>query len=151
MIWFNAHWWQILVGWGVLNSVVLTPIGAVVPATTWYGKLLHAFMGISPMDVLKVIKTYGAAAIPPTMAILLFVLVGTSACGAQPPSPAVLNTTAEQVAVAAYAAEQLRCDDVATGHQQGELCILSVKAYWCTHGLPSACPDGGLPTDGGGR
>jgi hypothetical protein len=148
MTWFNAHWWQLLVGWGVLNSCILAPISSQVPTTTWYGKALHAFVGISPMDVLKVVKAYGAQAVPPTLGVLCLALL---ACGAQPPPPAVLNTTAEQVAVAAYAEEQANCDARATSHKDGELCILSVKVWWCTHGLPSACPDGGLPTDGGGQ
>jgi hypothetical protein len=80
MTWFNAHWWQLLVGWGVLNSCVLAPLSSQVPTTTWYGKLLHAFVGLSPMDVLKVVKAYGAQAIPPTMALAVFLLAGTSSC-----------------------------------------------------------------------
>jgi hypothetical protein len=141
MTWLDAHWWQVLTAWSVLN-VVLSSVATQVPATSGLGKALHVFVAISPLDVVKAFKSLGAAAVPPVAgALLVLCLFGCS--GTSPPTPATLNATAQDVAVGAYESELLLCVAQAATKVATDTCRLQVRGYWCGHGLPPACVDGG--------
>jgi hypothetical protein len=45
----------VLTAWTILN-VVLSPLAEQVPPTTWYGKLLHVVVAVSPMDIMKAVR-----------------------------------------------------------------------------------------------
>jgi len=150
MTWISDHFLQIMSVWAALN-VLLAPVANALPPTNWASKLLHVLMAIGPLDVLKAVKAIGAAAVPPTLppAAVLLLCLGLSHCGGPQTTTAVLDTTATQVAVAAYGSEQLMCVAYAGTRQQADMCRAQVHGYWCGHGLPAACEAGAALADAG--
>jgi hypothetical protein len=99
LTWLKNNWLMCLTVMAAVNTL-LSPIAEKVPPTTWYGKILHVVVAISPMDIMKAMKAIGAAAVPPmgTMLLLLAMCfgLGTSGCslfqsssGASSPSSGV--------------------------------------------------------------
>jgi hypothetical protein len=64
MKWLQENWLMAFTVWCAVNTVV-SPIAAKVPVAGFWGKLLHMFVAVSPMDVMKAIKTVGAQVTPP--------------------------------------------------------------------------------------
>ena len=99
----QAHWLTLFTAW-VAANFVLSPLAEKVPATTWYGKALHVFVAISPMDVMKAIKTVGAevSMLPLAGAGLVMLLsLGCASKGAaQPTSTPTVQVNPQAVAQA---------------------------------------------------
>ena len=143
MTWLTANWLAVLTIWGVVN-MALSKLAAHVSPTGFFGKLLHVVVAIGPLDVMKVIKTIGAEAVPP-MACLAIMMVG---CGGG------LGTPAQQADIAAFAAEDNACVTDNSLRATIDACKDAVRARWC--GVNGQLYDAGActysaPSDGGGQ
>jgi hypothetical protein len=124
----HVTWAQVFGAWVVLNMVA-SPVASKVSPTTWYGKILHVFVAISPADVSKAIKVLGSSAVPPVAgAVALLVLL--SGCS----GVSAVTVAAQQAEVAAYGADQIQCVSLADTRAQADSCIAAVKARWCGDG-----------------
>lgn len=116
MMWLQAHWLSLFTAWVALNMVV-SPLAAKVPATGVWGKALHVFVAVSPMDVMKAIKTVGASVTVP-LAVACLLLLGCASTDA----------------LASYRAESLDCVSKATTKVEADLCRAAVEARYCGAG-----------------
>jgi hypothetical protein len=79
----------LMVVWGVANFI-LSAISTNVPSTSTFGKVLHSIVAIGPLDMLKVVKTIGAQAVPPGatglgLVVFCYVILRTTcSCAAMP-------------------------------------------------------------------
>jgi hypothetical protein len=110
MAWLQANWLYVFTAWCALNAV-LSPLAANVPTTTWYGKALHTFVAISPMDVMKAIKAVGASLAVPiagaTLCLLVAVLPGCSLFSTSSSTPQTAAQTDAQARALADGATTL--------------------------------------------
>jgi len=64
MQWIQANWLMLLSIWAAL-TVISQAIAPLVPPTSVMGKVLHVFVSLNALDVLKAMKAIGSAATPP--------------------------------------------------------------------------------------
>lgn len=91
--------------------------------------------------MIRSVYRWGYVALGDTM--LLVAAFGLAAGCSSSGAPALPPDTPATVYAAAYGEEQLRCVAFAATAQQADLCRYQVHAWWCTHGLPEVCVDGG--------
>jgi hypothetical protein len=128
MKYLQDNWLALLTAWATANAI-LSPLSAKVSATSWYGKALHVFVAVSPLDILKAWKALGAQMTVPLACLLL--LLGCASV-----------TPLEQ-----YRTEQLACVDKYSTVVDIDLCRNSVKARHCGAGGDLA-DAGGCSWDG---
>lgn len=109
MAFVQAHLMAILSIWTVLH-VIASSAAPQCPPTTWYGKALHVWVALNPLDVVKAFKAIGAemtVPLGPAVLVLCLIAGGVSACKpAVSPEPAPLAAArqAEHDAAAALGA-----------------------------------------------
>jgi len=59
MKWLQDNWLMVFSVWCAVN-VVASSVASKLPPTGFFGKALHVFVAVSPMDVLKAFKTVGS-------------------------------------------------------------------------------------------
>lgn len=133
MAWLQDHWLGVFTAWVALNTV-LSPIAAKVPVTGFFGKALHIFVAVSPMDLMKAIKTVGAELSVP-LAMLCVAILAVSCATVAP---------LEQ-----YRTDSLDCIAKATTKAEADLCRAAVEIHYCGDG--GALADAGACVEGGAQ
>ena len=64
--WIQANPLLALTVWGGINAGLLSPLAKAIPPTSWYGKILHTLVALSPVDAVKAMKVIGTELTPPT-------------------------------------------------------------------------------------
>ena len=133
MTWLQVHWLELFTAWVALNSV-LSPISAKVPVVGFWGKALHVFVAISPMDLLKAFKVVGAQMAVPLATLAAVCMIQLIACASVTPL--------EQ-----YRTDSLACVSSASTKAMADLCRTAVEVRYCGDG--GALVDSGACSDGG--
>jgi len=145
MHWMASHWPSMVCFWMALN-VSLSALGHVVPPAGFWGKALHVWLAINPMDIVRAYKTINNELIAGAVGAGLFAIVaayGLDGCANQSHEELV------RFAIAAYATEMRSCVELAATKRQADDCRLGVVAYYCGHG--SLLGDAGACEGGSGK
>lgn len=119
----QAHWVACFTAWVTINAL-LSPLATKVPATTWYGKGLHAFVALSPADVVKALKALGVKLPAALAGLACLVFLAAAGCGSL--------TAQDRLETGTFEGQQDACI-AATPHDPAAIdaCRAGVHAQWC--------------------